>query len=813
MSQNRVTSTATTKSRPPKRIAKKTPIQRKPASPQTALSSPLSPQNILQLQSTIGNRAVNQMLGAKRVSLSRPGILQQKPAKKKKKQPKKFGIKYSVGKSRGKSKAKNRPADVLAVQQQLLKLQYLSQSDFEQESVFDPESKRISETDIPATIAAIEWYQRAVVNVSRPDGLISARGGTAKKLRKELGHRDKLADKFRAFGLTQDITKRLCENGSTEDIIGFVNQTIESFPNAELKKQIGTSIINRTDFLMGTTPYRGSLEEAITHFSEITLVNEVPGKVNLHKSAADKLVSVANMMAQLNLPMPSTTVALGLRNRYRPHDRVGKSYNAHPMGFAIDYRAPANPKITDNRTIALIKVMTGEVSNFQLRDRKGRPLTADLYTKRSSTRRRLIRRFGDQFPSKTMDADTLAEARHFLGEFEREYYRVSKASKHFVTDITDYMTEARDVWKALRKKEDRLKSLSENLAVNKKRLAKAKESAKEKADALEAKEKSLATLDKEIKALAKQNDESRKGKRKRKAKDRAKANLVKKITKAKQQAESAKKAEKKWEAAVKALQAQEKKILDTEARRQEIMADLANLTKPWREKVKAEIEKIKEEAANFKIKFITLGGEEIDLNGTELLHNHSLKEVQAIFKKAKALEKAERKKRRRKKKKKKKTAEPVATDVKKVERKLPGRKDRTKFEELWQWYHDYVKPLDDGLVNDAEWVLGEIKTVGRTKKKPVMYIIANGGFFTPDDDEALMQTPSADRPDMSDLSKNKHGFNLRFMQLMALHGFDQGINWSPTSIDAMHFELVEGVQNTHEKPKPAKKKSKKKKKK
>ena len=124
---------------------------------------------------------------------------------------------------------------------------------------------------------------------------------------------------------------------------------------------------------------------------------------------------------------------------------------------------------------------------------------------------------------------------------------------------------------------------------------------------------------------------------------------------------------------------------------------------------------------------------------------------------------------------------------------LPSKKEQNKFMETWKWYNHYVKPLETSLENDPEFVLSEVKKVGESKKKPVMYILGHGGFFTPDNDTDILAAEPDERPDPGKLNLSRQGFGLKFMQVMALHGFDQGISWPPTSIDAMHFELVDGV--------------------
>jgi hypothetical protein len=242
---------------------------------------------------------------------------------------------------------------------------------------------------------------------------------------------DSNIERFRQFGLTQEFTQARCVNASDSEIVAYVNEIIDGFGNAELKSQIGNSIKNRVDFLIGMTRYLGSVGEVITHFSAIERV-AVPGDVNLHSRAAARLKMVADYLQQQQMLMPASTIALGLRNRYRPHQRNSKGKMAHPLGYAIDYRATSNPMITDPRLAELLELQGGGTINFQFEDMRGNAMNF-------GARRNLIQEMGKQMASGELKEEMKGRADSFLTQFEAEFTRVSQVSKTFKQNITESM--------------------------------------------------------------------------------------------------------------------------------------------------------------------------------------------------------------------------------------------------------------------------------------------------------------------------------------------------------------------------------------
>ena len=109
----------------------------------------------------------------------------------------------------------------------------------------------------------------------------------------------------------------------------------------------------------------------------------------------------------------------------------------------------------------------------------------------------------------------------------------------------------------------------------------------------------------------------------------------------------------------------------------------------------------------------------------------------------------------------------------------------------------------DRLINNEEFVFG--KSSELDARNPSIWQIVKLGFFNPDKEptgkESLSSEDWHDYVDKLDTTKtatsakkpkfeSKEGFNLNFMRLMALHGFDHGAEWGGAQ-DSMHFELIE----------------------
>lgn len=474
-------------------------------------------------------------------------------------------------------------------------------------------------------------------------------------------------ERFRQFGLIQEFTQARCMGASDAEIAAYVNEIIDSFNNIELKDQIGNGIKNRVDFLIGMTRYLGSIEGVVTHFSAIEEVT-VPGYVNLHSSAATRLKLVADYLQQQQLVMPATTVALGLRNRYRPHQRNSKGRMAHPLGYAIDYRPTANPMITDPRLAELLELNEGGAINFQFKDMHSNAMNFEA-------RRKLIQEMGKQMMSGGLKEEMKADADSFLTQFENEFTRVSQLSKTFKENVSESISTVKVLWK-------QQEALTAELTKLKKRKgSKSKEQ--------------VAIVQQELDAV--------------------------------------------------------------NVKLAPFQGDMAKLFEPWLDAIAAKQRQLEQSVASVTVTFKAVDGDK-NITGQQLL----------------ALNKA------------------ALDDVIKqsVRRRLKNvnlqgiRNLKREFQPIWEKYTN-LNELSKALRENPAFVFeGETNV-----KNPAVMQLLTQGFFTPDEEATTAE------PTDVNANASRHGFNLKFMQAMALFGFDQGISWSPTNLDAMHFELVEGVDS------------------
>jgi hypothetical protein len=433
---------------------------------------------------------------------------------------------------------------------------------------------------------------------------------------------------------------RLVDDAIAENLA----QVFARFPDGLQKDgSFPKNTADRMEFMEYMAAYLGTYQNVIDHFMDIREA-KIPGSVHLHDSAATRVEGVA---ADLGNEMPASYVGLGLRGRYRVHERNSNSRMAHPLGYAMDYRAYDNPMITDNDTVSMLNIDTGGAINM------------DLGMQREERRKLLAEMGRGEADEKKMEA--------FFQKFEQEYERTAKASASFGDSLGE------DAFKTLKE----LRPLY--LENNKQRKQNESDSAK-LLKQLQAVEKKLKYAKKNVDALTAQRDE-----------------LV-----AKQEELNASLGE-----------------LDEEFT--QVQEQLQDVLKPWYEKIA--LAKAKIEADNPDV-----FGEQTD------------------------------------------------DDKKLSKQELRRRKE---IQDKRKSYDD----LEARLKNDIEFVLGgkEEKVV----RNPSLLQLMERGFFTPD----------AEPKEGEKFNANKHGFNLKFMMMMAKYGFDQGIAWSENSLDAMHFELVEGVDS------------------
>jgi hypothetical protein len=241
--------------------------------------------------------------------------------------------------------------------------------------------------------------------------------------------------------------------------------------------------------------------------------------------------------------------------------------------------------------------------------------------------------------------------------------------------------------------------------------------------------------------------------------------------------------------ALTALEEQKKEIAGKIAA---IKADLPKLFEPWRTKIKEEMAKIQKAVPDVDLaKMPTKKAIVKDERAAGLLLRTA---KQQKAKAASTLASLERQLAAEQKRKK-----PRAATLAQLESKLTAARaaltaktdaetkaaekarDVARLKELLpdkaNW--DVFGWLEKSLAGDAHFLFKGESNV----RNPSVLQLVEKGFFTPDAEPAPGEK----------FNPNKHGFNLAFMKMMAEHGFDQGISWSPGSVDPMHFELVSGV--------------------
>lgn len=201
------------------------------------------------------------------------------------------------------------------------------------------------------------------------------------------------------------------------DLHNKVNELFSQFPGEILSnKNLGvpTDPDERIQFLEYMSSYLGDIDDVVNHFKNIRLA-QVPGVVWIHESAATRLEGVKDDLGGFDM-MPASYVGLGVRDRFRVHTRNSRSRMAHPLGFAMDYRPFTNQMLTGRNF---------DLANLDARMQSGNPdekITMDLGGQ--NARRGLISDMGNG----KADAETVEK---FDQALDAEFERVSNLSENF----------------------------------------------------------------------------------------------------------------------------------------------------------------------------------------------------------------------------------------------------------------------------------------------------------------------------------------------------------------------------------------------
>lgn len=561
-----------------------------------------------------------------------------------------------------------------------------------------------------------------------------------------------------------------------ENLNAKVNEIFASFPeeilaNPNFGMPVETN--DRIEFLEYMAIFLGSIDNVIQHYSDMRKA-AVPGIVVMHKSAASRIEQVAGDLGGL---MPASWVALGVRDRFHVHNPRGNGLMAHPLGYAVDYRANDNPMLTGkNFDLASLD------ARMQTGDPNASP-TMDLGA--SKARRELIAKMGS-------GEATPEEIEEFEKALEAEYERLEEQSDNFGSALGP---DAAEDLKALH---TNLKDNQKNSGSNIKEIAKVqasidklqkkKELSEEEAAQLQELQSQMQELEATFTALQQELYEIWQS--------------IQSIL-----APYIEQIEAEQEALGEDVNAKVEELLG------EAFAKLDDLEGGIQKDIDAIIASETSDAQkleayetffkNYKDSYATLAAEAQTALADEETSRSKKKKMLVIFQDQidnfNALEKQFIALKANIPSPDSEADEPpplsgemhelmqsaksslftwfdliVGQKQSKEASKLSGR--AFKNGDLRQWRD--LERLKNSLMWDAHFLF-----VGsRDAKDPSVVRMLETGYFNPD--EAVGEGEK--------FNPNKHGFDLEFINAMAQRGFDLALAWSSVA-DAMHFELVDGV--------------------
>jgi predicted nucleic acid-binding Zn-ribbon protein len=572
---------------------------------------------------------------------------------------------------------------------------------------------------------------------------------------------------------------------TTDD--AFVNQTIDSFQSEVLKAQIGPTMRNRRNFLVGMQQYLGTLDDVINHFKKIRAVQNVPAlkDAHLHETAATRIEMVAEKLGP-DL-MPGTDVALGLRNRYHPHMRQPRGLMAHPCGYAIDFRAVANPHITDSRLVKLIAMRTGGAGAMKL---------GNYWS--------IIKRMGEQTAKGGIDPNSPLgkEAATFQAKLEEQFKRVSEASKNFQTELGGTRAELLAAHKGLQQFDHKLSENGKQIKNKQREISKLRKNPKKAGKTKEDFDKAIAKLNQEKADLEKEAQTLKE--QKQQTKDKIRPELPRLFRPWLDQINQE----------MQNIEAQVKKVLPAgDTSKLPSQKELANQSKAIRNQLRNVLKKKKKaESAIKKLKrqidkekrLIPASQKRMDDWGKDITKTQiGMSGAQGRVPTAARWKRAEAKianlMARKSAERQKITAREasIAQKGQEVDKEQAVLTEQGTAETAaQQTLHNIeqqkkllpqtaeyktLQSLKDSLTKDTDFVFEGKKAYSN----PAVAQLLEKGYFNPD--------PA--RQPGEKFNSRKHGFDLAFFKAMTEHGFELGASWTPGNVDPMHLQLVEGVQS------------------
>ncbi|GIF18120.1 hypothetical protein BJ973_008914 [Actinoplanes tereljensis] len=209
-----------------------------------------------------------------------------------------------------------------------------------------------------------------------------------------------------------------------ESLPGHIKQQIDNFNDAQVVAAdkgnpglLDARARNRVTFMQTMRWAMGNDDAVIQkHFQEIQPMDVGQGEqLWAHVSTRERLLEVKAELEAQGVPMPQTTVGLGMRGDHLSRAGLSRGWFTHAAGFAVDWRANATPKIKDPKLITLFEMVTG-----------GRP---DMKTSVEGEKRIDLE---IKMGAGTADA---AESKKLLDSVESEYKRLEEASDKFKTAL------------------------------------------------------------------------------------------------------------------------------------------------------------------------------------------------------------------------------------------------------------------------------------------------------------------------------------------------------------------------------------------
>ncbi|MEV7630150.1 hypothetical protein [Actinoplanes sp. NPDC089786] len=573
---------------------------------------------------------------------------------------------------------------------------------------------------------------------------------------------------------------------------GHIQGQIDMFQASALDKATGAKHQKLLDqrqqyreiFVTEMSKYLGGPAQVQAHYEAIHPISVGRGEeLWVHDSTRERLMEVKADLEAKNIPMPATTVGLGLRGRH-VHNTGGAGMMTHGLGFACDWKAYAAPHIKDAKLHTLFETVTGGKTSFQL-EVGGKPLGGQ-------GRLDLIEQMGQG----TADAD---KQRQFLESLTSEYNRLKQGSADFKTSLPESGLAP------LREVENRRTELNRIAARLKKAKAKDRPALQaELVTAQEAFEKAkaavqanLATIFKPwLDELAKRGEEIEKGAANRGVDLRGDVSTPGALAElAKERAEFAKNVKKIEQEARKLLSGvrENHQILLREAAAIEAgltddNPDKATLLAAARQllgdsgALGTEVDDLltdekpaKYSAAKGPKRTVAEWRSALDKAGARLgRHRTTFGEVSGPLAEARSQQEA--------------TADDIAAR-KERNAGVSAKVGKTGLAQLQAdrktlfWLDETARSLSTNI--DFVLKSKDVADPGITQLLGLMSGVQGGGFFTPDEEQG--GEAQAAKGEWS----GTHGYNLEFFKAMVQHGFELGVAWDG-SADTMHFELVEG---------------------